>query len=77
MLFGCIPGQLFAARTETNSLSGGQDGGDPCSVPLSGWEKMSYGGVSYGGGLWTATTVQNGTLNLKLNIYCCTATYLY
>ena len=35
-----FPGSILTSRTETSSLSRViRDGGDPCSVPLSGWKK--------------------------------------
>ena len=38
------PGSILTSRTETSSLSRVvRDSGDPCSVPLSGWKKVSSG----------------------------------
>ena len=40
------PGSILTSRTETSSITRVvRDGWDPCSVPLSGAKKISWGGV--------------------------------
>ena len=57
---------FLVSTTETSSLSRVvRAGGDPCSVPWSGWKKDTRWSLRLG--RWTATTVQKTTLKLRLD----------